>query len=301
MRSNMLELMSIFVQVVELGSFTKAADALQLHRPAVSKSIQHLEEDLGVKLLHRTTRSLSMTAEGDEVYQRAKGLLTDVNDMMAAFSPSQPPRGRLRIDAPLALTHAILIPSLSEFQSLYPQIEIVLTASDRLTDLISEGVDCVIRLGELVDSGFSARHVGSVSMATCAAPSYLAQYGIPLTPDELVHHKAVNFFSEHSREVMDWKYMMNGEIISRRPGSNMLVNNSDVLLSCGLAGLGMLHALRAALEPYIQSGRLTEVLTEYATVTKPVSILYSDRRYLPSKVRVFIDWFCDVFAQKHHT
>lgn len=299
MRSDMLELMSIFVQVVELGSFTKAADALQLHRPAVSKSIQHLEDDLGVKLLHRTTRRLSMTAEGEEIYQRAKGLLTDVNDMMAVFSPSQPPRGRLRIDAPLALTHAILIPSLSEFQNLYPQIDIVLTASDRLTDLIAEGVDCVIRLGELVDSGFSARHVGSVSMATCAAPSYLDKHGIPLTPDELVHHKAVNFFSEHSREVMDWKYVMNGEIISRRPGSNMLVNNSDVLLSCGLEGLGIVHALRTALEPHIQSGRLTEVLTDYAPVTKPVSVLYPDRRYLPSKIRVFIDWFCDVFARKH--
>ena len=299
MRSDMLELMSIFVQVVELGSFTKAADALQLHRPAVSKSIQHLEDDLGVKLLHRTTRRLSMTAEGEEIYQRAKGLLTDVNDMMAVFSPSQPPRGRLRIDAPLALTHAILIPSLSEFQNLYPQIDIILTASDRLTDLITEGVDCVIRLGELVDSGFSARHVGRVSMATCAAPSYLDKHGIPLTPDELVHHKAVNFFSEHSREVMDWKYVMNGEIISRRPGSNMLVNNSDVLLSCGLEGLGIVHALRTALEPHIQSGRLTEVLTDYAPVTKPVSVLYPDRRYLPSKVRVFIDWFCDVFARKH--
>lgn len=299
MRSDMLELMSIFVQVVELGSFTKAADALQLHRPAVSKSIQHLEDDLGVKLLHCTTRRLSMTAEGEEIYQRAKGLLTDVNDMMAVFSPSQPPRGRLRIDAPLALTHAILIPSLSEFQNLYPQIDIVLTASDRLTDLIAEGVDCVIRLGELVDSGFSARHVGSVSMATCAAPSYLDKHGIPLTPDELVHHKAVNFFSEHSREVMDWKYVMNGEIISRRPGSNMLVNNSDVLLSCGLEGLGIVHALRTALEPHIQSGRLTEVLTDYAPVTKPVSVLYPDRRYLPSKVRVFIDWFCDVFARKY--
>ncbi len=299
MRTNMLELMSIFVQVVELGSFTKAADALQLHRPAVSKSIQHLEDDLGIKLLHRTTRSLSMTAEGEEIYQRAKGLLSDVNDMMAVFSPSQPPRGRLRIDAPLALTHAILIPSLSEFQSLYPQIDIVLTASDRLTDLISEGVDCVIRLGELVDSGFSARRVGSVSMATCAAPSYLDKYGVPLTPDELVHHKAINFFSEHSREVMDWKYVMNGEIMSRRPGSNMLVNNSDVLLSCGLEGLGLVHALRTALEPHIQSGKLTEVLTDYAAVTKPVSVLYPDRRYLPSKVRVFIDWFCEVFARKY--
>lgn len=298
MRSNILELMTIFVKVVELRSFTKAADALQLHRPAVSKSIQQLEVDLGVKLLHRTTRSLSVTAEGDEIYQRAKALLGDVNEMMASVSPTQPPRGRLRIDAPLALTHTILIPSLNEFQALYPQIEIVLTASDRLTDMVSEGVDCVIRLGELVDSSFISRRVGTVRMATCAAPAYLEKYGTPLTPDDLVHHNAIHFFSEHSREVMEWKFVMDGKVISRRPGSSMLVNNSDVLLSCGLAGLGMLHALQTALDPHIQSGELQEVLTDYATVTKPVSILFPDRRYLSPKVRVFIDWFSKVFAAK---
>ncbi len=298
MRSNMLELMTIFVKVVELRSFTKAADALQLHRPAVSKSIQQLEEDLGVKLLHRTTRSLSVTVEGDEIYQRAKALLGDVNEMMASVSPTQPPRGRLRIDAPLALTHTILIPSLNEFQTLYPQIDIILTASDRLTDMVSEGVDCVIRLGELVDSSFISRRVGTVRMATCAAPAYLEKYGTPLTPDDLVHHNAIHFFSEHSREVMEWKFVMDGKVISRRPGSSMLVNNSDVLLSCGLAGLGMLHGLQTALDPHIQSGELREVLTDYATVTKPVSILFPDRRYLSPKVRVFIDWFSKVFATK---
>lgn len=299
MRANLFELMSVFVRVVELGSFTKAADALQLHRPAVSKSVQQLEDELGVKLLHRTTRSLSTTAEGDEIYQRAISLLSDVNDMMASYSSSQPPRGRLRIDAPLALTHAILIPSLAEFNARYPDIEIVLTASDSLTDLISEGIDCVIRLGELDDSSFISRRVGNVAMATCAAPSYLEKYGIPQTPDDLTHHKAINFFSDHSREVMEWKFICDGELISRRPGSHMLVNNSDVLLSCGLAGMGMLHALRAALEPHIQSGRLTEVLTDYTPVTKPVSVLYPDRRYLAPKVRVFIDWFSALFAGEH--
>ncbi|MCW1872945.1 LysR family transcriptional regulator (plasmid) [Erwinia sp. INIA-01] len=299
MRANMLELMAIYVQVVELRSFTRAADALQLHRPAVSKSVQQLEDDLGVKLLHRTTRSLSMTAEGEEIYQRAKGLLTDVGEMMASVSTDKPPRGRLRIDAPLALTHAILVPALDEFQALYPQIEIVLTASDRLTDFIAEGIDCVIRLGELKDSSLVSRHVGSVAMATCAAPSYLEKYGTPQTPDDLARHKAVNFFSEHSREIMEWKFTVNGETVSRRPASSMLVNNSDVLLSCGLSGLGMLHALRAALEPHIQAGRLTEVLAEYSTVAKPVSVLYPDRRYLSPKVRVFIDWFSAMFARQH--
>ncbi|MBD8165204.1 LysR family transcriptional regulator [Erwinia persicina] len=298
MHSNMLDSMKVFVQVVELRSFTKAADALQLHRPAVTRAIQQIEEDLGVKLLHRTTRSLSLTAEGDAFYQRARLLLLEVSDIMASFSPTQPSRGRLRIDAPLALTHGILVPALADFQALYPDIEIVLTASDRRADLVAEGIDCAIRLGELDDSSFISRRLGSVRMATCAAPAYLDRYGTPLTPDDLIHHKAVNFFSEHSREVMAWNFDVDGETVARRPGSSMLVNNSGVLLSCGLAGLGMLHALRTALEPSIANGRLKEVLTPYATVTKPVSIVYPDRRYLSPKVRVFIDWFAALFARQ---
>lgn len=298
MHPTMLDSMKVFVQVVELRSFTKAADALQLHRPAVTRAIQQIEADLGVKLLHRTTRSLSLTAEGEAFYQRARLLLLEVSDLMASFSPTQPPRGRLRIDAPLALTHGILVPALADFQSLYPDIEMVLTASDRKADLVAEGIDCAIRLGELDDSSFISRRLGRVRMATCAAPSYLEKYGTPLTPDDLIHHKAVNFFSEHSREVMAWNFVVDGETVVRRPASSMLVNNSDVLLSCGLAGLGMLHALRTALEPSIATGRLQEVLTPYATVTKPVSILYPDRRYLSPKVRVFIDWFSALFASQ---
>ncbi|AGR58901.1 TPA: LysR family transcriptional regulator [Salmonella bongori] len=298
MRTNMLEYMGIFVQVVEQGSFTRAADTLQLHRPAVSKAIQQLEDELGVKLLHRTTRKLNMTAEGDEFYQRARQVLADVNDMMASFSPTQPPRGRLRLDAPLALAHTIIIPAIAEFQAQYPDIDIVLSASDKITDLITEGVDCVIRLGELEDSSFVSRRLGQVRMATCASPDYIRQYGQPNTPDDLAHHKAVNFFSEHSREVMNWKFVENGEVVSRRPVSNVLVNNSDVLLSSGLAGLGILHALRAALEPYIRSGDLVELLPGFPTVPKPVSVLWPNKRYLSPNVRVFIDWISELFRRR---
>ncbi|MFK9861574.1 LysR family transcriptional regulator, partial [Klebsiella pneumoniae] len=119
----MIEYLNIFVQVVEQGSFTRAADILQIHRPTVSKAIQQIEDDLGVKLIHRTTRKLSVTAEGEAFYHRARLVLSEVNDMMASFSPTLPPRGRLRIDVPLALAHAILIPNLKHFQSLYPDID----------------------------------------------------------------------------------------------------------------------------------------------------------------------------------
>nr|WP_310615661.1 LysR family transcriptional regulator [Pantoea cypripedii] len=300
MRANMFEYMDIFIQVVEQGSFTKAADVLQLHRPAVSKAIQQLEDELGTKLIHRTTRKLSVTAEGDAFYQRARQLMAEVGDMMASFSPTLPPRGRLLLDVPLSLAHCLLIPNLAAFRALYPEIEVVLLSSDKKTDLIAEGVDCLVRIGHLADSSFISRRLGDIRMVTCAAPAYIEKHGIPATPDDLQNHQAVNFFSEHSREVMDWKFYVDGVMISRRAGSSVLVDNSDILLSCGLAGLGIIQATRNALAPHIQAGRLMEVLTDYPPVAKPVSVLYPDRRYLAPKVRVFIDWFSEVFSQHPH-
>ncbi|WNJ82186.1 LysR family transcriptional regulator (plasmid) [Cedecea neteri] len=297
MRSDMLELMNVFVHVVESDSFTKAAEALQLHRPAVSKALQQLEKTLGVKLLHRTTRSMSLTVEGRDIYQRAKFLLADVNEMISSFSPGQSPQGRLRVEVPLVLAHIILIPCLGEFQALYPEIELVLTASDRKTNMVAEGIDCVVRLGELDDSSLVSRRIGHLRMATCASPSYLEKYGIPTTPDDLMGHKGINFFSRHSREVMEWIFMLEDAAVCRTPNSSVLVNNSDVLLSCGLEGLGLLHAPYIVLEPHIRTGELCEVLEDYANVTKPVSIIYPDRRYLLPKVRVFMDWFYEIFTR----
>lgn len=300
MRANMFEYMDIFIQVVEQGSFTRAADVLQLHRPAVSKAIQQLEDELGAKLIHRTTRKLSVTAEGDAFYQRARQLMAEMGDMMASFSPTLPPRGRLLLDVPLSLAHCLLIPNLAAFRALYPDIEVVLLSSDKKTDLIAEGVDCLVRIGDLADSSFISRRLGDIRMVTCAAPAYIEKHGIPATPDDLLSHQAVNFFSEHSREVMDWKFYVDGVMVARRAGSSVLVDNSDVLLSCGLAGLGIIQATRNALAPHIQAGRLVEVLTDYPPVAKPVSVLYPDRRYLAPKVRVFIDWFSEIFSHHPH-
>ncbi|WP_084706347.1 LysR family transcriptional regulator [Tatumella morbirosei] len=294
----MIEYLNIFIQVVEQGSFSKAADVLQIHRPTVSKAIQQIEHDLGVKLIHRTTRKLNITAEGDEFYHHARHVLAEVNDMMASFSPTLPPRGRLRLDVPLALAHAILIPNLKHFQSLYPDIDVVLVSSDKKTDLIAEGVDCLVRMGELQDSSFISRRLGYIRMVTCAAPSYLQQHGRPETLADLGLHRAINFFSEHSRDVMEWKFIKDGNVVSFRPAGNMLVDNSDILLSCGLAGLGIIQATFDGLAPHIASGALEEVLPQYPSVSKPVSVMYPDRRYLSPKVRVFIDWFSEVLTKQ---
>ncbi|EHA7062826.1 LysR family transcriptional regulator, partial [Salmonella enterica] len=173
MQLNMLEAMNIYVNVVEQGSFIRAAEVLELHRPAVTRAVQNLEHDLGVKLLHRTTRQVSMTDEGEEFYQRCLSLLSELDDVRRLFSSTQPPKGRLRLDVPITLARAVIIPALGDFQNRYPDIEIVLGTSDRKIDLIAERVDCVIRFGELNDSSFVARRLGTAAMVTCAAPSYL--------------------------------------------------------------------------------------------------------------------------------
>ncbi|EJU5865214.1 LysR family transcriptional regulator [Salmonella enterica] len=295
MQLNMLEAMNIYVNVVEQGSFIRAAEVLELHRPAVTRAVQNLEHDLGVKLLHRTTRQVSMTDEGEEFYQRCLSLLSELDDVRRLFSRTQPPKGRLRLDVPITLARAVIIPALGDFQNRYPDIEIVLGTSDRKIDLIAERVDCVIRLGELNDSSFVARRLGTAAMVTCAAPSYLAKHGTPHSIDELMKsHRAVNFFSNHSLQIMEWKFTVDGSIASIKIPSSILVDNSEAFLSCGLAGLGVLHGLRPSLAPFIASGELTEILTDFPPPPKPVSLLYPDRQYLAPKVRVFIDWLCKV-------
>lgn len=244
MQLNMLEAMNIYVNVVEQGSFIRAAEVLELHRPAVTRAVQNLEHDLGVKLLHRTTRQVSMTDEGEEFYQRCLSLLSELDDVRRLFSRTQPPKGRLRLDVPITLARAVIIPALGDFQNRYPDIEIVLGTSDRKIDLIAERVDCVIRFGELNDSSFVARRLGTAAMVTCAAPSYLAKHGTPHSIDELMKsHRAVNFFSNHSLQIMEWKFTVDGSIASIKVPSSILVDNSEAFLSCGLAGLGILHGL----------------------------------------------------------
>ncbi|EEE3045314.1 LysR family transcriptional regulator [Salmonella enterica subsp. enterica serovar Duisburg] len=248
MQLNMLEAMNIYVNVVEQGSFIRAAEVLELHRPAVTRAVQNLEHDLGVKLLHRTTRQVSMTDEGEEFYQRCLSLLSELDDVRRLFSRTQPPKGRLRLDVPITLARTVIIPALGDFQNRYPDIEIVLGTSDR----------------------------------------------------KIESHRAVNFFSNHSLQIMEWKFTVDGSIASIKVPSSILVDNSEAFLSCGLAGLGILHGLRPSLAPFIASGELTEILTDFPPPPKPVSLLYPDRRYLAPKVRVFIDWLCEVFGPDAH-
>ncbi|MGU7784654.1 LysR substrate-binding domain-containing protein [Burkholderia sp. PU8-34] len=295
-----LQAMQIYVRIVERGSFTQAADTLQLHRPAVTKAVQQLEQELGIRLLNRSTRRVSVTAEGEAFYTRCVQLLASIDDAFASFPRQRTaPKGRLRLDIAVALAKTVVIPALTEFQQRYPQIDVVLGASDQPADLIGEGIDCVVRVGTLRDSSMVARTVGMIPMVTCASPAYVSSHGLPRTLDDLRAHRAVNFFTGPNRKVMEWAFRPAGEIVTLKLASSLLTNNSEALLSCGLAGLGIVQALRPALQPYIDSGQLIEILPGIAAVPKPVSVLYPNRTHLPDKVRVFVDWLTELFARRY--
>lgn len=298
MTINLIEAMEIFVAVVEHGSYTRAAESLRMHRPAISRIIRNLEKELGVQLLHRTTRRVNVTPAGEQFYERSVKILTDLSDTLEWFSPNRPPRGKLKIDMQTVLGHATIIPRLPEFMDRYPGLEISISTSDNLRDLIAAGTDCAIRLGELDDSSLVAKRISEVALVTCAAPAYVKKYGLPSGIEDLKDHLAVNFMVEHRRQIMPWRFQVNGETVEVKMRSGIVVDNAEALLYCGLSGIGMVQGLRPALQRYIDSGRLIEVLPGFPPKPKQVSVLFPDRRNLSPNVRVFVEWVTELFENR---
>lgn len=292
-----VEAMEIFVQVVEKGSFTAAADHLQLHRPVATRAVQSLEQELGIRLLNRTTRKLSVTDEGEDFYQRSVQLLTSIDDTFANYSgANRVSKGRLKVNLAATIAKSIVIPALPEFQRRYPQIEVHLGVTDQPVDIIEEGIDCVVRIGDLQDSSAIAKRLGYVDMATCAARVYIDQHGMPTTLEELRSHKAINFASGRSRRLVDWTFNGNGEETRLKLASALVTDNSDALLTCALSGMGIVQGVRPALQPYLDSGRLIEVLPHLPASPKLLSILYPHRTHLPNKTAAFVEWMSEVVA-----
>jgi LysR family transcriptional regulator, regulator for bpeEF and oprC len=286
----------IFVAVADNGSFARAAAALRMARPSVTNAVSALEASIGARLLHRTTRRSSLTGEGEIFYERATQILTDVAGAQNLFGGSgQVPRGRLRVDIPVGLAKPLIIPRLPEFAERYPDIEIILGVSDQRVDLLAEGVDCVVRVGELAANSMISRVVAHVPMVSCGAPAYLAAHGVPKTIEDLSAHRAVTYFTGRGRSAMDWQLIANGEERSIRMRSAILVNDSEAFVACALAGFGLIQALRAAVAEQLENGQLVEILPQVETVRRAVSVMYPSRQYLAPQVRAFIDWISVIF------
>lgn len=289
MQMNLFENIKIFIEIVDSGSFTQAAENLQIHRPAVTKALQQLEQESGVRLLQRTTRRINLTSEGEEFYRRSKPLLAQADDLLDSFAPERPLHGQLRIDMPIAFARQIVVPELPAFYQDHPDLEIILSSSDVRRDMLRDGLDCVLRMGALDDGDYVARPLGNIKITTCASPAYIAQHGMPQTLDDLQHHQGVNWINSNSRQVMPWYFQHAAGIEEISIPGKLILDNSEVYIAAGIAGLGLLQGMNFFLQPYIDSGQLVEVLPDYPSPSRRLSLLYP-HRHLSHKVRVFAEW-----------
>jgi LysR family transcriptional regulator for bpeEF and oprC len=293
---NKFEAMKVFTKVVETGSFTQAANLLDLPRASVSVTIQQLEALLKVRLLQRTTRRVSLTPDGATYYENCVRVLADLEQIENAFSHTGlAPQGKLRVDMPAAIGRMVVMPRIHEFHARYPGIELMVGFSDRHVDLIREGVDCVIRVGHLQDSGLVARRVGMRQAVTVASPAYLRRYGTPHAIEDLEHHLAVNYFRGTGR-MMDFSFDQAGEPVTVKMKGHVAVNDALAYLEGGLDGLGIIQAARFLAQPHLESGALVEILPGLRPVPMPVSIVYPHGRHLPLVARAFIDWAAELFT-----
>ena len=292
---NPLEAMHIFIRVAELGSFTRAADSLGIPKASASNAVQQLEANLGARLLHRTTRKVQMTHDGQAFYERSKDLLTDVDELQSMFQHGeQSLRGRLRVDMSSGVARIFVLPRLAEFTRAHPLIELELSSTDRLVDLVREGFDCVLRVGPRVDSSLIARTLGVFRIINCASPAYLERHGTPRTLDDLAKHQLIHYVSTLGARSPGWEYPDGPGYASLPMAGGITVNNSDCYTAACIAGLGLIQAPAAGLQPLIDAGQLVEVMPDSLAEPMPVSLLYANRRNLPRRVQAFMRWITQV-------
>jgi LysR family transcriptional regulator for bpeEF and oprC len=292
--------MLAFTRVVELESFTKAAMSLNLPKTTVSAQVLALEKRLRVKLLHRTTRRISVTTDGAAYYERAIRLLNELEETEAALNQATASaKGRLRVDVPTPLGRLVIIPSLPDFFNRYPEIQLEIGCDDRPIDLLEEGVDCVIRIGNLLDSSLVARRVGTMQFMLVASPDYLKTYGTPQIPDDLQRHQAVHFFSSKTGKVRNFILEHEGAEQEISTIRKLAINNGDAIVAAALAGIGICQLPSFMVQGYLTEGKLDKVLGDYGAGSLPINALYPQNRHLSSKVRAFIEWVAELFAECH--
>lgn len=290
-----------FARVVECGSFTKAAASLGATNAAVTRSVQDLESHLHTKLIHRTTRRVAITPDGQRLYERAAGWLNDWQALEASVVNAQAsPAGRLRVDIGAALARQFLIPALPRFHERYPDIEISLGVGDGVTDLIGQNVDCVIRGGVIEDESLVARRLGVFNYITCATPQYLRTHGVPTHPSELEDptHRVLSLFKPGSGELRPLAFERNGQRLTVKGRSALSLNESNAYVAAGLAGLGVMSIAAFLVHDALADGRLVRLMPDWACDEKPIYIAHASRRHMSARLRVFIDWAVQLFEQE---
>lgn len=292
--------MRLFTRIVELGSFTAAADDLQLPRATVTHTIKQLEARLEARLLERTTRSVRTTLDGEAYYQRCLRLLADLDETESVFRQNGgSPSGTLRVALQGTAARFFIIPALPAFLAQHPGLKLELGFGDRPVDLIREGYDCAMRSGPLPDSSLVARRIALLPQVTVASADYIARHGEPQHPDELHHsnHRAVSYMSMATGRHESLDFTIDGANRVYNLPNLIAVNDADAYHAAAFAGLGIIQVPRYAVLDAIADGRLREVLQPWAPEPMPVSAVYPAHRQLSPRVRVFVDFLAELFRQ----
>ena len=283
--------MKVFVNVVETGSFSAASERLGLSRAATSKQVSQLEAKLGGRLLNRTTRRVSLTESGRIYFERCSEILHSLEEADGAVTGlAQEPRGNLRISVPTHFASEHLLPLVAEFTRIFPEVQVEMICGERLVDLVDEGFDLAIRMTNLGDSNLIARRLARCRHVVVASPGYLADHSTPRIPDDL---KQLDCLQYSHRAGGIWPFSKDGLDYSVKVNSAFKTNNPDVLLGAATSGLGVALVPTFLASDAIRRGELTVVLQEYDTLEVQLYAVYASRRFLPAKIRVFVDYLAE--------
>ncbi|MET0288339.1 MAG: LysR family transcriptional regulator [Pseudoxanthomonas sp.] len=291
-----LDLLRVFQRVAELGSFTRAADSLGLPKASVSTAVQRLEASLGTQLLHRTTRRVQLTADGEIFYQRSLDMVDDMDELHGMFRQAHQLKGRLRIDMSGGLARGYVIPKLPAFLAEHPLLEVEISSTDRMVDVVREGFDCVVRVGTVADSSLIARPLGVMSIVSCASPAYLQARGRPVTVEDLEGHALVHYVGTLGQRSPGFEYFDGHRYATRALPGPITVNNGDAYVASALAGLGIIQVPVIGVRSLLDSGALIELLPDAPAEPMPLTLLYPQRRHLPRRVSACMDWLASVLA-----
>ena len=291
-----LRTLAIFVKVAERKSFVRAAAELGITQSGVSNAISRLEDQLGVRLLARTTRRVGLTEDGAAFFERCRLLLTDLEEAELVLKETRlKPTGRLRIDMPMGFGRLKVVPLMCRFQAQYPELTLAVTSTDRYVDLVEEGIDVAVRFGELRDSSLMARRLTQTQFRVFGAPSYFAKHGRPRGLDDLAGHNCLGFMVRDTRLAREWRFAHDGATTTVVPKGNMSFTDGAALCDAARAGCGLAQMHGYYVDEPLRAGELEPVLEKFKPPIDPIWLVYPQTRHLSPKVRAFIDFMVAQF------
>lgn len=287
----------VFLRVVEVGTLSAAARSLGVSTAAVSAALARLERKLAVRLLNRTTRRLSLTAEGSDFYARCKQIMADLEEAeLMAGRAGRVPSGRLRVGVPSALGRMWIVPRLPEFVRRHPAVTLEIVCSDFVPYTIEDGLDIAVQVGELQASRLAVRRLASTRYVVCAAPRYFAEHGVPRSPDELMGHVCLTYRRPRNGRVREWRFRSGSSVRHVAVNGFMTFNSGEALVAAARAGLGIIQVAEYYAQALIENGELVEILADYKADGYDISAVFPQQQRIAPKLRVFVDFLVSVFS-----